>query len=1054
MKKNFHLRLLSGLLIATASLTCSAQTTFFNDNFNNGSTTNGISIPGGTPTASLTSYDIASTKAATTNGITPGQFRLALNSPTGSGFVEAQALFTTNLVSLNVPGDYIEIAVVFTNTLGTVFSGGTSSALWIGLYNSEAAPGTTNPPVPFAALANSGLSTTASPTFATGNCANWLGYFAQIFSTPKILTRPQQTGATQDSANQDLLGNNVGGGAFDNPVGTQITPQGNTTPPTSLVTGGTYTLDFRITLSSQTILTISNALYQGTSTAGTSVFSMVTTNASGANFLTTSFDGMGIGIRNSGTTLNPLMDISSVSITGQSTIPTGPPTIVSQPSPVLVATNGSCAFTITAIGDSVTYQWKRNGTNLTDNGNISGAKSSLLVISPTTTTDQLAVANGYYCAVSGAGGFTTNSMTNSLSLITATNLIWTDGDTANNAWIVNDPSTGNWQDTNGNPAVFNYGDAVTFDDTGAGGSVNLSNNFLSAASVTVSSTGLNNYTFQGTGSIAGPGPLDYIGSARLILNCNNTYTGGTLVSNATAYVYLQNYAGLGAGPVTLGLNGGQMEIVNSGTATLGIQGDLVTADNFNVLVDVPSTFGAVFLGNLAGTTGKTLTLSLGPTNTALTRVRAYGGNTVDNANLNLSSSQILFASYQSTGSQTYNGVISGPGAFMQKGNSTTLNGQNTYSGGTTPAQGAIGLGVSSVSSGSTLVSGPIGTGPLLLVPDSTTSVTGSGQIFAANNNNITISNAVQYASGTNNLTLIVGGANNLTLIGAYNLNGNDGLTTNTFTSRTIQNTNTAVTTISGVISDGGKAYGLTLTGNGRLALNAAETYTGPTTNSGGTLLVNSTLASSSIVVATNGFLGGTGTISAPVTVQQGGGVAPGNLAIGTLTINNSLTLLGGSTNTVKVNKGAGSTHDLVVANSIAYAGTLFATNLSGNINMSDTFHVFTAGSETGGFTNVVGTPGPGLAWSFSAASGTLSVIQGVNINPTNITFSVSSGNLNMSWPADHLGWTLEVQTNTTAVGLSTNLSSWYRIPNTSNVNSTNFPLVSTNNCVFYRLVYP
>jgi hypothetical protein len=771
MKKNFHLRLLSGLLIAAAPLACSAQTTFFDDNFNNGSTTNGISIPGGTPTASFTSYDIASTKAATTNGITPGQFRLALNSGTTSGFVEAQALFTTNPVSLNVPGDYIDIAVVFTNTTGTVLSGGTSSALWIGLYNSEAAPGTTNPPVPFAALANSGLSATASPTFATGNCANWLGYFAQLFSTPKIITRPQQTGATQDSANQDLLGNNVGGGAFDNPAGNAITPLANTTPPASLVTGGTYTLDFRITLSSQTILTISNALYQGNSTAGTSVFSMVTTNASGANFLTTSFDGMGIGIRNSGTSQNPLMDISTVLITGQSTIPTGPPTIVSQPSPVLVATNGSCAFTITAVGDSVTYQWKRNNTNLTDNGNISGAKSSLLVISPATTTDQLAVANGYYCAVSGAGNFTTNSMTNSLTLITATNLIWTDL-SANNAWIVNDPSTSNWQDTNGNAAVFNYGDPVTFDDTGAGGFVNLSNNYLSAASVTVSSSGLNAYTFQGTGSIAGPGPLDYIGSARLILNCNNTYTGGTLVSNATAYVYLQNYAGLGAGPVTFGLNGGQMEIVNSGTATLGIQGDLVTADNFNVLVDVPSTFGAVFLGNLAGTTGKTLTISLGPTNTALTRVRAYGQNTVDNANLNLSSSQILFASYQSSGSQTYNGIVSGPGAFMQKGTLTIFNNQNTYGGGTTPAQGAIGLGVSSVGNAGSPTSGPIGTNALFLVPDSTTSLTGSGQILASANN-IILGNAIQYPSGTNNLTLIVGGTNNLTLAGPYNLNGND-----------------------------------------------------------------------------------------------------------------------------------------------------------------------------------------------------------------------------------------------------------------------------------------
>ena len=62
------------------------------------------------------------------------------------------------------------------------------------------------------------------------------------------------------------------------------------------------------------------------------------------------------------------------------------------------------------------------------------------------------------------------------------------------------------------------------------------------------------------------------------------------------------------------------------------------------------------------------------------------------ANLNLNDSTFLWACYQASGSQTYNGVISGTGALMQKDNTTYLNGANTYSGGTTPAAGAIGLG--------------------------------------------------------------------------------------------------------------------------------------------------------------------------------------------------------------------------------------------------------------------------------------------------------------------------------------------------------------------------
>jgi len=44
-----------------------AQFTVFTDNFTSGSTTNHTSVPGGTPFASFTSYDIAATKAALTN---------------------------------------------------------------------------------------------------------------------------------------------------------------------------------------------------------------------------------------------------------------------------------------------------------------------------------------------------------------------------------------------------------------------------------------------------------------------------------------------------------------------------------------------------------------------------------------------------------------------------------------------------------------------------------------------------------------------------------------------------------------------------------------------------------------------------------------------------------------------------------------------------------------------------------------------------------------------------------------------------------------------------
>jgi 4-phytase/acid phosphatase len=69
-------------------------------------------------------------------------------------------------------------------------------------------------------------------------------------------------------------------------------------------------------------------------------------------------------------------------------------------------------------------------------------------------------------------------------------------------------------------------------------------------------------------------------------------------------------------------------------------------------------------------------------------------------------------------------------------------------------------------------------------------------------------------------------------------------------------------------------------------------------------------------------------------------------------------------------------------------------------------------------------------------------------NPTNITASVSSKTLTIAWPADHIGWTLQVQTN----GLSS--GQWSDLPGSSDVNLVEIPISSTNTAVFYRLSRP
>lgn len=74
----------------------------------------------------------------------------------------------------------------------------------------------------------------------------------------------------------------------------------------------------------------------------------------------------------------------------------------------------------------------------------------------------------------------------------------------------------------------------------------------------------------------------------------------------------------------------------------------------------------------------------------------------------------------------------------------------------------------------------------------------------------------------------------------------------------------------------------------------------------------------------------------------------------------------------------------------------------------------------------------------------------VSTVPTNIVASVTGNTLTLSWPADHQGWQLQVQTNNLNSGLGTN---WFTIPGSETVISTNIPIVSTNGSVFYRLMY-
>jgi hypothetical protein len=66
----------------------------------------------------------------------------------------------------------------------------------------------------------------------------------------------------------------------------------------------------------------------------------------------------------------------------------------------------------------------------------------------------------------------------------------------------------------------------------------------------------------------------------------------------------------------------------------------------------------------------------------------------------------------------------------------------------------------------------------------------------------------------------------------------------------------------------------------------------------------------------------------------------------------------------------------------------------------------------------------------------------------------TNGKLQLSWPPDHQGWRLQIQTNPLAAGLAPNPTNWATVPNSTNVMATNVMINPANGSVFLRLVYP
>jgi fibronectin-binding autotransporter adhesin len=219
----------------------------------------------------------------------------------------------------------------------------------------------------------------------------------------------------------------------------------------------------------------------------------------------------------------------------------------------------------------------------------------------------------------------------------------------------------------------------------------------------------------------------------------------------------------------------------------------------------------------------------------------------------------------------------------------------------------------------------------------------------------------------------------------------------------------------------------------------ANTYTGPTTVTGGTLEVDGiNLGPSAVTVGSGGMLcGSNGIFTGPVTIAAGGILAPGT-SIGTLFMSNNLVLAG--TCQMEVNLTAGTSDKVVGISTLLYGGTLVITNVGAQAFSNGTvLKLFDAAiyGFAGSLSIQPGSPGSGLYWDASQLSvdGTLHVTDvapPLPPAPTINSFTPVTGGYSISFTGQNgAAYSLRASSNASAPA-----SSWTVLQSAMQVNGS------------------